>query len=205
MDKIIKAYLSPDPQATLTKLLEDSKSVPSREDVDSLLGESGPLATLPQEDLNSYLAQRDLPVSPQAWICRYVYFATAVTRVFSPSCMVAYSGPNRPIPYLWVNLCPGGGLSLVSHGRWPKPRVKIMIHECLTNKPRRDMKQWKYSLDLETGQVMPCSRGSFIHLSLRAGSVVEVVEGVKEECVIALSYQGEYRTFVQSLGRNESH
>ena len=175
------AYQSPDPQKFLERILVVP---PTRAQLEDLIPRElhGPWPVV--GDLAAYWAQCEDSVSPEAWKCRYMYFATAMCHIFD-DCMTVYSDFNRPIPYLWLRLDPGS-VSLISHGRWPKTRVKIMLHQCLTGRPA-ETEHYKFSVNLETGEVMPCSKGTFIHVSLCKGGVVKHVRGGPEGGVVALS------------------
>jgi hypothetical protein len=134
---LISAYKSSNPQATLEGSLIDH---PTQKMVNVLVPQTIDLNKADEcdlmKDIMVYLEQCKESCSPIAWRSRFIYFATSMCHVFGsgdffpdPTCsIIAYIEPNKPMPYLWLDLDEEARLSLIGSHNVNNPGFKVVIH-----------------------------------------------------------------------------
>lgn len=181
MELLEEAYLAPDAIEALERLLAKN---PTRRNVDWLVGDSQ------DPDVETYRQTREDPCSDIGWRSRFIYFANSLNHMSLKTLRVSMA---KQKPYVWLDIADTWSPScirFIKQGRMPKSSLKVIVYAVLGKLP--DMETIKSSVDLVAGQVIPCSRGSFVQISMTSQRVELVRPHPRLDCYIVLTRNGNF-------------
>lgn len=178
LEKLLQRHPLPD---LVRQLVPEDIELDDREDLGDI-----------SRDIRQFREDNDKERSDVAWRCRFLHFATSLTHVFFDPLSFVSPLPQR----LWVDLdeTKSPSVKLKYHHNLPTQLIKIIVYTVKRNKIQ-EMTENRYAIDVETGLVMPSSRGSFIHVSITGDGVCRLVRRHSElpDLAIMLTYQGQFQ------------